>query len=366
MKFIKAIVKIFNLPTDRRTIVISDIHGSFELLQRLLEKASYSEADTLILLGDIIEKGEKSLETLRYIMELSQRNTVHIVTGNCDTIWEDVMHEIDDSGLLKYILWRKKSILNEMCRELSIIVDEKSDIKYIKRQLIDNFGDEFNWLAALPLIIETQRFIFAHAGITTETLEENEDFPVIKNDGFMEKGLSFSKFVVVGHWPVSNYFKDKSCHNPIINTEQRIISIDGGNVIKKDGQLNALIIQNNDVEDIEFFAVDDLPKGIVVEDQSSSSDSININWNDNLVEVLEEKDGLSLCRHITSRHEFWINSKQLFTDKHGVHCYDYTDYMLPVSAGDIVSIVEQTEDKSLIKKDGIVGWIPNEKLQYCM
>lgn len=331
-----------------------------------MEEINYSESDTLILLGDIIEKGNKSLATLRYIMELSRKNTVHTVMGNCDTIWEDIMHELDDQNLLRYMIVRKKSILNEMCEELSIKVNEESDIKYIKKQLLDNFSDELNWLAKLPHIIETKSFIFAHAGRTTEKLEDNDSFPVVKNDSFMEKGLSFSKYVVVGHWPTSNYCKEKSCHNPITNTEQKIISIDGGNIIKRDGQLNAMVINKNDIENNEFYAVDDLPKGIIIEDQSGSLSSININWNDNLVEVLEEKGTSSLCKHITYNHKFWISSKQLFTDKHGVHCYDYTDYMIPVTKDDIVSIVERTEKQTLVKKDGVVGWVLNEKLQNCM
>lgn len=362
----KAIVKRIDLPTKKRTIVISDIHGSLGLLKRLLEEIRYSEADTLILLGDLIEKGNHSLATLRCIMDLSHRENVQIIMGNCDAICEDVLYELDDAGLLRYMILRKKSILNEMCEELSIKVNEEADIKYIKKQLVEHFGNELNWLAKLPHIIETKDYIFAHAGITTENLEENEAFPVIKNDAFMEKGLSFSKCLVVGHWPTTNYHKDISCHNPIIDTDCRIISIDGGNVIKKDGQLNALIINHSSTNKYEFYSVDDLPKGIITENQNGSLDSININWTDNLIEVLKEKGTECFCRHITSSHEFTISSNQIFADKNGVHCYDYTDYMLPVAKGDIVSIIERTEKQTLVKKDGIVGWVSNEKLQSCI
>jgi hypothetical protein len=194
-------------------------------------------------------------------------------------------------------------------------------------------------------------------------LEDNDSYPVVKNDAFMEKGLSFSKYVVVGHWPTTNYRKDKGCHNPIINIEQKIINIDGGNVIKKDGQLNALIIPHGNAESFDFVAVDDLPKGIIIEEQSGSANSININWNDNAVEILGEKGEQSLCRHITSGHEFWISNSRIFTDKDGTHCYDYTDYMLPVSKDDVVAIVERNDKQTLVKKDGVVGWVLNEKLK---
>lgn len=329
----------------------------------LLQKINFSSEDILVLVGDLIEKGTMSLKTLRYIMELSKKNIVHVVSGNCDSIWEDIKYQIDDENLLRYMMLRKNSILNEMCEEISITVNSESNIIDIKKELSVSFKNELEWLEKLPHIIETQNYIFAHAGITTEKLEQQDANRVMKNDAFIEQGLIFQKYVVVGHWPLVNYCRDKGCYNPIINTEQKIISIDGGNVIKSDGQLNALIINNNDTVNISFDSLDELPKVKVVESQKSISNPIYISWGDNAVEVLEEKEEFSLCRHISSNHELWIKNTMLFADKGGVRCFDCTDYFLPVSKGDIVSIVERATKQTLIKMNGTVGWIPNEKLQ---
>lgn len=359
---IKAKVKKVDLPADKRIIAISDIHGNLKLFQMLLEKINYSSEDILVLVGDLIEKGTMSLKTLRYIMELSKKNIVHIVSGNCDSIWEDIKYQIDDVGLLRYMTLRKNTILNEMCAEISITVNSDSDIGFIKKELLKSFKPELDWLEELPHIVETQNFIFAHGGLTSENLDEQDARKVMKNDAFMEQGLAFSKYVVVGHWPIANYCKDKGCYNPLINREQRIISIDGGNAIKSEGQLNALIIDNVDTENLSFVSIDELPKAKVIESQSPNSGTIYISWADNSVEVLEEKDEFSLCRHISSNHLLWIKNTMLFTGLDGVHCHDCTDYLLPVSVGDIVSIVERSKEKTLVKMDGTIGWIPNEKL----
>ena len=61
-----------------------------------------------------------------------------------------------------------------MCKELLIEVNEKSDIRYIKEQIRQNFSYELNCLEQLPHIIETEDYIFVHAGITSENLEEQE------------------------------------------------------------------------------------------------------------------------------------------------------------------------------------------------
>lgn len=37
-------------------------------------------------------------------------------------------------------------------------------------------------------------------------------------------------------------------------------------------------------------------------------------------------------------------------------CDDYTDYVLPVSPGDALALVEVTPDGCIVKKNGVVGW----------
>jgi protein phosphatase len=360
---LKAKVKRVDLPVDKRVIAISDIHGNLKLFQRLLDKVNYSSEDVLVLVGDLIEKGNMSLETLRYIMELSKKNTVHIVSGNCDSIWEDIKYQIDDAGLLRYMILRKNTILNEMCAELSITVNRDSNIGFIRNEILKNFKNELDWLEELPHIIETKSFIFAHGGLSSESLDEQEARKVMKNDAFMEQGLTFSKYVVVGHWPIANYCKDKGCYNPLINRDQRIISIDGGNAIKSEGQLNAFIIDPVDAESFSFVSIDDLPKAKVIENQSANLNTIYISWMDNSVEVLEENDEFSYCKHISSNHKLWIKNTMLFPVEGGMRCQDCTDYILPVSTGDIVSIIERAANQTLIKMNGTIGWIANEKLQ---
>ncbi|WP_187119263.1 hypothetical protein [Clostridium polynesiense] len=155
--------------------------------------------------------------------------------------------------------------------------------------------------------------------------------------------------------------KEKGCCNPIINHDQKIISIDGGNVIKSEGQLNALIINGNN---FTYHSVDNFPKGIITEDQKGNSNTIQITWMDNAIEVLEEGDEFSFCRHLSSNHELWVKKDKIFKARDGMRCYDCTDYYVPVKKGDIVSIVERATSKTLIKKNGTIGWILNSSINF--
>ncbi len=50
------------------TYVISDLHGQYGIFLNLLEKISFSDADTLYMLGDAIDRGPDGIKILRHVM----------------------------------------------------------------------------------------------------------------------------------------------------------------------------------------------------------------------------------------------------------------------------------------------------------
>ena len=73
----------------KRLLIISDVHGCLEELERLLKKVDFKpETMTVILVGDLVAKGPKSLEVVRFLMN---QKSMMSVRGN---------HE--DNALLAY------------------------------------------------------------------------------------------------------------------------------------------------------------------------------------------------------------------------------------------------------------------------
>ena len=48
------------------TYVLSDIHGEYAMLRKMLEKINFSDQDTLYVLGDVIDRGPHPVKALQY------------------------------------------------------------------------------------------------------------------------------------------------------------------------------------------------------------------------------------------------------------------------------------------------------------
>lgn len=357
----KAIVRPIDLPPGRRVLVISDIHGNLAFLKGLLAKANFSKEDILVILGDILERHEDSLDTLRYVMELSKTHTVHTLLGNCDNV---VLDFVDNGGELNEEFYHKrwftlgeKSTLVKMAHLAGASLDTPADYPAARKVIAREFQPELDFLRGLPNIYVNQNYLFVHGGVPREEhLEDLDAFGIMKNDDFLNQGHAFKRWVVVGHWPVTLYREDIPLAAPLVDREKHIVSIDGGCVLKWDGQLNALILPETPEGDFSWVSYDGFSVMTAWDPQMPSPDPINIRYGHSKVEVLERGEPLSRCRHVESGRVVDILTEYLWEKGGEAYCEDSTDYLLPVTPGDRLSVVRRLPDRALCKKDGATGW----------
>lgn len=145
--------------------VVSDIHGHFDELMAALDEANFNpEEHTLIVLGDMFDRGMKSQEVYQYIKGLYDLGQAIVIKGNHELFLFEV-NELNEKRMLFNI--EKNGFqftLNSFCEE---DVTGKP-IEYIRDLMNEKNPELIEWLNEIPFYYETENYIFVHAGLNTE------------------------------------------------------------------------------------------------------------------------------------------------------------------------------------------------------
>jgi serine/threonine protein phosphatase 1 len=152
-----------------RTFAIGDIHGDSEALNRVMMKLPPLTAqDTLVFLGDYVDRGADSAGVVRIIQhELPQKLTCKIVAlrGNHEDGWLRVI----EGGWPEFVfpagngcVQTYRSFRGEPAAADALAkYDELEDM-----QAGEFFPDEVSkWMANLPYYYEDEHAIYVHAGL---------------------------------------------------------------------------------------------------------------------------------------------------------------------------------------------------------
>lgn len=168
-----------------RTIVIGDIHGCYDELVELLEKASVGAEDRVVSVGDLIVKGEKN----RAVLDLFIGDPrFAAVVGN------------HDRAVVRYWQGKKRKLNREQTKT--------------SEQLDEGRGGYLEYLASLPPTLDLGTHLVLHAGLRPGVpLEEQsiKDLTELRTLGRKKreskKGTPWyevydgEKIVLFGHWP---------------------------------------------------------------------------------------------------------------------------------------------------------------------
>ncbi|ULO10293.1 serine/threonine protein phosphatase [Paenibacillus sp. 19GGS1-52] len=190
-----------------RTLVISDIHGSYQEFNALLNKVNYgSSEDQLILLGDYVDRGPNSKAIVEQVKNLHEECGVVVLKGNHDKMACDALlneddkldtHWLNNGGfhtLLSYI---------DMESDFSMDDFGWNDYMRMKEFIRHEYKHHLDFLSSLPLYYETEEHIFVHAGInpTAEDWKDQNayDFIWIRQPFYRNPVTATNKIVVFGH-----------------------------------------------------------------------------------------------------------------------------------------------------------------------
>lgn len=174
-----------------KIFAIGDIHGSIDRLQDLMQKIPIDFAnDTLLFIGDYIDRGPGSVEVVEYLMDLKKRvPEIILLKGNHEDMLEKYL---DGTDRFTYLLNGGQSTLDSYLSKTN-----RSDSFPIPAEHIDFFK-------SLRLHYETEAYIFVHAGLRPKiplASQKTEDLLWIR-DKFIYSKYNFGKPVVFGHTPL--------------------------------------------------------------------------------------------------------------------------------------------------------------------
>ena len=178
------------------TYVLSDIHGEYGLFMRLLDKIKFSDGDTLISCGDIIDKGQDSVRLLKFISGMPDARCIN---GN---------HEYD---FLKYY-W---SLMRERTGDYDGVLKKLREYFPYDGRLLD--WDAVDWIESRPYFIEENNFICVHAGVPLGAdgrilpLERATREQLVYDRNFKDPNLQVNgKCVFFGHTPTGYLLNGES------------------------------------------------------------------------------------------------------------------------------------------------------------
>lgn len=174
--------------------VMSDIHGYSEEFFKMLELIDLKPEDTLYILGDIIDRGDKAFEILDYVME---QENIKVLLGNHEQMMvcglygdrNSLFCWLENGGMITY-----KQFSN---------LSEERQIKYINFMAKLKTYEEIN--------VNGQNYILSHAGMniqksffkkpkeTIMAYQTEADFIWSRDSFFTNKALGKDDIIIFGH-----------------------------------------------------------------------------------------------------------------------------------------------------------------------
>lgn len=166
---------------ENRLLAIGDIHGCIEKLEWLIAKVELREDDTIIFLGDYINRGSNSSGVIEYLLKLKEKYRSIFLMGNHEIMFLDYLRNGNSAFLLN---------------GGSITIRS-----YVKNNNFHVPSCHLEFYEELRPFFVTEKFIFVHAGLRPGIPLVNQDWKDLLwiRDEFLLTDYDWGKTIVYGH-----------------------------------------------------------------------------------------------------------------------------------------------------------------------
>lgn len=152
-----------------RTFAVGDIHGDLAALHTLFERLPSLDADdTIVFLGDYVDRGPNSAGVVARVRELTAAGPAKVIAlrGNHEDAWLQVI----DRGWPEFVFPRSNGCYEAYCSFTGQPVPDTDAVPKpheMDAMLNGSFlpADVVAWLRTLPFFYEDDHAIYVHAGV---------------------------------------------------------------------------------------------------------------------------------------------------------------------------------------------------------
>jgi serine/threonine protein phosphatase 1 len=169
-----------------RLIAIGDIHGRLSKLEMLMEAVSPAKEDSLVFLGDYIDRGPESFRVVEFIPKMKgEYPGIVTLRGNHEDL------------VLSFLQGKKDEYLRQIWLEKG--GGKHTLWSYSRSGHSLSVHEEL--FKKLPLSWETDDYFFCHAGVRPgEPLGKQSPVDLLEiREGFIDSTAKFGKIIVHGH-----------------------------------------------------------------------------------------------------------------------------------------------------------------------
>ncbi|MBN2040424.1 MAG: serine/threonine protein phosphatase [Spirochaetes bacterium] len=171
--------------------IFGDIHGNLVKLRNIYTEIQplINNDDTLVFLGDYIDRGKYSYEVIDFLIDISEKHSSIFLKGN----HEDMFLKYQSGNNPENFLMNGGS---ETLKSYKKNTGSTSSIPFSHQYFFEN----------LKLYHETEEFVAVHAGLNPKinSIEDQSGHDLIWiRDYFFRSGVRWKKTVIFGHTPCS-------------------------------------------------------------------------------------------------------------------------------------------------------------------
>lgn len=225
--------------------VVSDIHGMYPQFEELL--TNWNDSHRLIILGDMIDRGDYSRDVVQKVMALQEKygaDHVIVLKGNHEDMLSYFIDDLMDPAI--FLKYGGRECLQSFLGDF-----DETDLRAVRKAFEKTYSKELEFLRNARSYYQVGQLLFTHAGFDAE----HANWQRTKPESFLWTRKHYEKPNITGLINVFGHTPVREIHSDERDTIWRsscgyYIGIDGG--CAYGGQLNGLLIAEDGTVRMEY------------------------------------------------------------------------------------------------------------------